>query len=104
MGNFCDYKTVDFLTPANAPHHAISCDVTEMGRCQNEKPGLDLKLGEESLEGLRVAASVKKNVSAKVCARGHWRPAEDARLKELVARFGPQNWNLIAEHLQGRSG
>ncbi|KAI3421627.1 uncharacterized protein J3R85_012144 [Psidium guajava] len=40
----------------------------------------------------------------KLCARGHWRPAEDAKLKDLVARFGPQNWNLIAEHLQGRSG
>ncbi|PKI34970.1 hypothetical protein CRG98_044676 [Punica granatum] len=40
----------------------------------------------------------------KLCARGHWRPAEDAKLKELVAQFGPQNWNLIAEHLDGRSG
>ncbi|XP_057950172.1 transcription factor CSA-like isoform X2 [Malania oleifera] len=40
----------------------------------------------------------------KLCARGHWRPAEDARLKELVALYGPQNWNLIAEKLEGRSG
>ncbi|XP_023528174.1 transcription factor CSA-like [Cucurbita pepo subsp. pepo] len=40
----------------------------------------------------------------KLCARGHWRPAEDAKLKELVARYGPQNWNLIAENLRGRSG
>ena len=40
----------------------------------------------------------------KVCARGHWRPAEDAKLKELVAIYGPQNWNLIAEKLEGRSG
>ncbi|KAK6159031.1 hypothetical protein DH2020_006345 [Rehmannia glutinosa] len=40
----------------------------------------------------------------KLCARGHWRPHEDAKLKELVAQFGPQNWNLIAEKLQGRSG
>ncbi|EOA33844.1 hypothetical protein CARUB_v10021327mg [Capsella rubella] len=37
-------------------------------------------------------------------SRGHWRPAEDAKLKELVAVYGPQNWNLIAEKLQGRSG
>ncbi|KFK41378.1 hypothetical protein AALP_AA2G122800 [Arabis alpina] len=36
--------------------------------------------------------------------RGHWRPAEDAKLKDLVAVYGPQNWNLIAEKLQGRSG
>ncbi|KAK1415934.1 hypothetical protein QVD17_31722 [Tagetes erecta] len=40
----------------------------------------------------------------KSCARGHWRPAEDAKLKELVALYGPQNWNLIAEKLEGRSG
>lgn len=45
-----------------------------------------------------------KPVHTKVCARGHWRPHEDARLRELVAQFGPQNWNLIAEKLQGRSG
>ncbi|AAF24603.1 myb-related transcription factor, putative; 43081-41930 [Arabidopsis thaliana] len=37
-------------------------------------------------------------------SRGHWRPAEDTKLKELVAVYGPQNWNLIAEKLQGRSG
>ena len=40
----------------------------------------------------------------KLCARGHWRPAEDEKLKELVALYGPQNWNLIAERLDGRSG
>ncbi|KAJ8484570.1 hypothetical protein OPV22_017055 [Ensete ventricosum] len=38
------------------------------------------------------------------CARGHWRPDEDAKLKELVSQHGPQNWNLIAEKLEGRSG
>ncbi|KAH7298946.1 hypothetical protein KP509_25G066200 [Ceratopteris richardii] len=37
-------------------------------------------------------------------ARGHWRPAEDEKLKELVSQYGPQNWNLIAEKLEGRSG
>ncbi|KAA8547975.1 hypothetical protein F0562_004404 [Nyssa sinensis] len=41
---------------------------------------------------------------SKLCARGHWRPAEDSKLKELVAVYGPQNWNLIAEKLEGRSG
>ncbi|BAD81128.1 putative transcription factor [Oryza sativa Japonica Group] len=43
-------------------------------------------------------------VQGKLCARGHWRPAEDAKLKDLVAQYGPQNWNLIAEKLDGRSG
>ncbi|KAK3007460.1 hypothetical protein RJ639_015199 [Escallonia herrerae] len=46
----------------------------------------------------------KSSGHAKVCARGHWRPHEDARLKEIVAQYGPQNWNLIAEKHQGRSG
>ena len=38
------------------------------------------------------------------CPRGHWRPSEDDKLREIVAEYGPQNWNLIAEKLQGRSG
>ncbi|KAG8097979.1 hypothetical protein GUJ93_ZPchr0013g34743 [Zizania palustris] len=39
-----------------------------------------------------------------MCSRGHWRPSEDEKLKELVARYGPHNWNAIADKLQGRSG
>ncbi|KAL5729864.1 hypothetical protein ACHQM5_002756 [Ranunculus cassubicifolius] len=46
----------------------------------------------------------KKESHTKICSRGHWRPAEDTKLRELVAQFGPQNWNLVAEKLQGRSG
>nr|CAD1837357.1 unnamed protein product [Ananas comosus var. bracteatus] len=38
-----------------------------------------------------------------MCTRGHWRPSEDEKLKELVACYGPHNWNAIAEKLQGRS-
>ncbi|ONK62789.1 uncharacterized protein A4U43_C07F8160 [Asparagus officinalis] len=45
-----------------------------------------------------------KREYSKFCARGHWRPAEDAKLIELVAQHGPQNWNLIAQSLEGRSG
>ncbi|GER45840.1 myb domain protein 105, partial [Striga asiatica] len=41
---------------------------------------------------------------AKACARGHWKPSEDAKLRELVALYGPQNWKTIAENLEGRSG
>ncbi|XP_057949313.1 transcription factor CSA-like [Malania oleifera] len=47
---------------------------------------------------------VGRSGRTKVCARGHWRPAEDAKLKDLVAQYGPQNWNLIAEKLEGRAG
>ncbi|KAJ8531016.1 hypothetical protein K7X08_025747 [Anisodus acutangulus] len=39
-----------------------------------------------------------------MCSRGHWRPHEDQRLRELVEKYGPHNWNAIAENLQGRSG
>ncbi|CAA0831673.1 myb domain protein 105 [Striga hermonthica] len=42
--------------------------------------------------------------SKAACPRGHWRPAEDEKLRQLVEQFGPQNWNSIAEKLQGRSG
>lgn len=39
-----------------------------------------------------------------MCSRGHWRPAEDEKLRELVEHYGPHNWNAIAEKLRGRSG
>ncbi|KAL2523131.1 transcription factor MYB [Forsythia ovata] len=41
---------------------------------------------------------------SKICSRGHWRPSEDKKLRQFVAHYGPQNWNFIAEKLQGRSG
>ncbi|KAI3442674.1 uncharacterized protein J3R85_000913 [Psidium guajava] len=40
----------------------------------------------------------------KACTRGHWRPAEDDKLRYLVEQYGAHNWNAIAEKLQGRSG
>ncbi|KAG6435894.1 hypothetical protein SASPL_100775 [Salvia splendens] len=44
------------------------------------------------------------NDDPRTCPRGHWRPAEDEKLRQLVEKYGPQNWNSIAENLQGRSG
>ncbi|KAM0980439.1 hypothetical protein ACFX2I_013666 [Malus domestica] len=73
--------------------------------------GVDLKrpvplnlnlVGEEDDDEDRSPAGGR--ISAKSCARGHWRPAEDSKLKELVGQYGPQNWNIIAEKLDGRSG
>lgn len=66
-----------------------------------QRKNLSLKLGDGVEQ--KTSLSVKTGYS-KLCSRGHWRPGEDAKLKELVAEYGPQNWNLIAEHLQGRSG
>ncbi|KAG2384249.1 Transcription factor [Vigna angularis] len=67
-----------------------------------EATGLSLKPGEE-LQANSYPAKGKIR-HTKLCARGHWRSAEDAKLKEFVAQFGPQNWNSMAEHLPGRSG
>ncbi|KAL3650224.1 hypothetical protein CASFOL_006627 [Castilleja foliolosa] len=36
--------------------------------------------------------------------RGSWSPKEDAILTELVKKFGPRNWGLIASGVPGRSG
>jgi myb proto-oncogene protein len=58
-----------------------------------ENPDENMMSGKETESG-----------QSKLCTRGHWRPAEDTKLKKLVALYGPQNWNLIAEKLEGRSG
>ncbi|CAM8952133.1 hypothetical protein QQ045_015777 [Rhodiola kirilowii] len=68
----------------------------------NEKCFADSKL--ENQQRSKQIDGGRDEKSHKFCARGHWRPAEDAKLMQLVDQFGPQNWNLIAEHLPGRSG
>lgn len=83
--------------------------ITKASNTVNEvfdEKSLSLKLvGEEETEEIKSPAAMKSTSGhIKLCVRGHWRPAEDAMLKELVTQYGPQNWNLIAEHLQGRSG
>ncbi|GMI75343.1 hypothetical protein HRI_001203600 [Hibiscus trionum] len=67
---------------------------------ENATTNLNANLNEEN----PVSGKESDSGQSKLCARGHWRPAEDAKLKELVALYGPQNWNLIAEKLEGRSG
>lgn len=76
----------------NHPHNksaSVSEDEHEKERCENE---VSFKM------------RGKSGINTKACSRGHWRPTEDAKLKKLVAQYGPQNWNLIAQHLLGRSG
>ncbi|GAA0145387.1 hypothetical protein LIER_05593 [Lithospermum erythrorhizon] len=80
----------------------------ESSLCKNsETLDLNTSLDEEekpTMHALNIGNETENSWQSKLCARGHWRPAEDAKLKELVALYGPQNWNLIAEKLQGRSG
>ncbi|TYI46163.1 hypothetical protein E1A91_D13G087400v1 [Gossypium mustelinum] len=65
---------------------------------------LNAILNEENPNDNTVSGKETDSGQSKLCARGHWRPVEDTKLKELVALYGPQNWNLIAEKLEGRSG
>ncbi|KAI0494355.1 hypothetical protein KFK09_024489 [Dendrobium nobile] len=68
------------------------------------KPKLPfVKLNTDGSVGVDKADAVKTE-DMKTCPRGHWRPGEDEKLRQLVEEFGPQNWNTIAEKLQGRSG
>lgn len=90
----CKTPLTNLSLARNHPHNKAASvleseDEHEKEKCENEK-------------SLRMRG--KSGISTKVCSRGHWRPTEDAKLKELVAQFGPQNWNLIAHHLLGRSG
>lgn len=41
----------------------------------------------------------------KICTRkGLWSTEEDRKVVELVAKYGPKKWTLIATHLEGRIG
>lgn len=100
------YATNSFSTSSSSSSSSSSMVFSDMksvcinpigGSDYNETIDLNASLTEED-------SDVAGKDPNKLCARGHWRPAEDTKLKELVALYGPQNWNLIAEKLEGRSG
>lgn len=107
MGN-CNNKTRSFEENQNSSDNCCSDGFEE----DNRSPTINLNnaanLNEEEMNpnenGVSGANKETDCGQSKLCARGHWRPAEDTKLKELVALYGPQNWNLIAEKLEGRSG
>ncbi|KAJ8760855.1 hypothetical protein K2173_021893 [Erythroxylum novogranatense] len=70
----------------------------------NERNHNTISNEENPNENINAGKETDSSGQSKLCARGHWRPAEDTKLKELVALYGPQNWNLIAENMEGRSG
>ncbi|XP_077230432.1 uncharacterized protein LOC143863602 [Tasmannia lanceolata] len=101
----CESSEMDFqvLNPSVEQKNGWNFERGE-GYFGDEKKGFALDEGEdEDDENFGVAKKYDSGQS-KLCARGHWRPAEDAMLKELVSHYGPQNWNMIAEKLEGRSG
>lgn len=61
-------------------------------------------VGHRSMEEYSLAGNSSDDAKSTACPRGHWRPAEDDKLRQLVEQYGAQNWNDIAEKLQGRSG
>lgn len=93
----CCVQSVESCRKFNSDFKISSDDDTEHGSLEDDMKELnedmEIPLGRDG-EGMQ----------SKQCPRGHWRPAEDDKLRELVSQFGPQNWNLIAEKLQGRSG
>ena len=36
--------------------------------------------------------------------KGPWSPEEDELVKQLVEKYGPRSWSVIAKHLKGRIG
>ncbi|KAJ0256264.1 Transcription factor MYB105 [Hirschfeldia incana] len=93
----CDYFSLDIMNYQPRGHYYAN-DVEEEIKNPNQS-----NYGNCSKKETRVCGNFRHSSKASA-ARGHWRPAEDAKLKELVALYGPQNWNLIAEKLRGRSG
>lgn len=50
------------------------------------------------------AGEAENGVGVGMKVRGPWSAAEDAVLTELVNKFGPRNWSMIASGIPGRSG
>ncbi|KAH0919473.1 hypothetical protein HID58_027133 [Brassica napus] len=93
----CGYFSLDISNYQHSGHSYAS------NREEEIKNPNQSNYGKRSKKDTRVCGSFRHSSKASV-VRGHWRPDEDAKLKKLVALDGPQNWNLIAEKLQGRSG
>ncbi|XP_073036065.1 uncharacterized protein [Primulina eburnea] len=128
LSNRFEYSSMEkisssFSKSSSADHWGFSC-LDETHNCErkcsdssdgfgenNEIIDLNASLNGEDESNMHAALlgsgkdySSNGNGQSKLCARGHWRPGEDAKLKELVAIYGPHNWNLIAQKLEGRSG
>ncbi|XP_010549715.1 PREDICTED: myb-related protein 330 [Tarenaya hassleriana] len=112
-GGSTRFEEQNFITPTSGPSSSNSLTELSLSRNflqhpadepnKNKVSAFEINSDESQDEGRREKKG-RNATQRKVCARGHWRPSEDAKLKELVSQFGPQNWNSIAQHLVGRSG
>ncbi|CAH2044980.1 unnamed protein product [Thlaspi arvense] len=76
-------------------NNAVSATVEEFS---------DKRRMQKESEHLKKKKKKKNQRGSRVCSRGHWRISEDSQLMELVSVYGPQNWNHIAEKMEGRTG
>ena len=59
----------------------------------------------KTTEGLSVKEEAKEDDSVTIGqTSSQWTPEEDELLKDKVAKFGTQNWVIIARFLKGRLG
>ncbi|XP_010558693.1 PREDICTED: myb protein-like [Tarenaya hassleriana] len=112
-GSSTRFEEQNLVTPTCDPSHYSLTKLSLSRNCvqntSDDQPiskisssAFEFGVGDDELQ--KESKRKMKGTKRKVCARGHWKPSEDSKLKELVSQFGPQNWNLIARHLVGRSG
>lgn len=54
---------------------------------------------------LALSTNTARVSTGKICTRkGPWTQEEDDKVVELVQKYGPKKWTLIATHLEGRIG
>merc|ERR1719318_2266638 len=58
----------------------------------------------DSESDLAVSPSGSSLHGKKSINRGRWTKEEDEKVIELVKKYGPKRWTLIAKHLKGRIG
>ncbi|KAL6526826.1 hypothetical protein OROGR_015916 [Orobanche gracilis] len=59
---------------------------------------------DDAMAAYAVAWEADDGGGVKGNVRGPWSPDEDAILVDLVRKFGPRNWSLMARGIPGRSG